>query len=447
MNQRRRRRGLQAAMAFAIALPLTASIAQEKPGGCAGDGSGITLPSGFCATVFADNLGHARHLAVAPNGIVYVNTWSGVYYHNDKPPPGGFLVALRDTKGRRPGRCRSARFGESVATGGQAAPASRLYNGGALRRDQRSHRPLSLGRQTRSCPTASRKPSSPACRSPAIIPCIPSRSTPRAVFSSISVPRPTPARRRTACRESPGINLARNSKRAAASGATTPTRRASIFSPNERFATGLRNGEGSAFDAAGRHLCHPARPRPAFRELAAALHAGTGRKSAGRRAGAARARRRFWLAGMLLRRDPAKARARARIWRRRRQERSAFARKSRRPSPPSPPIGRPNDMLIYNGTQFPAAYRGGAFIAFHGSWNRAPLPQGGYNVVFQPLANGKASGPLCRVRRRFCGRRQGPQPRGVPARRARHRAGRRALRCRTMCMGASGASLTMAAPA
>jgi glucose/arabinose dehydrogenase/mono/diheme cytochrome c family protein len=53
----------------------------------------------------------------------------------------------------------------------------------------------------------------------------------------------------------------------------------------------------------------------------------------------------------------------------------------------------PNDLKIYNGTEFPAAYRDGAFIAFHGSWNRAPGPQGGYNVVFQPLADGKASGP------------------------------------------------------
>jgi len=42
--------------------------------------------------------------------------------------------------------------------------------------------------------------------------------------------------------------------------------------------------------------------------------------------------------------------------------------------------------------QFPERYRGGAFIAFHGSWNRAPFPQGGYNVVFQPLANGKPTG-------------------------------------------------------
>jgi mono/diheme cytochrome c family protein len=52
------------------------------------------------------------------------------------------------------------------------------------------------------------------------------------------------------------------------------------------------------------------------------------------------------------------------------------------------------DLLLYRGDQFPTAYRGGAFIAFHGSWNRAPFPQGGYNVVFQPLADGKASGPF-----------------------------------------------------
>ncbi len=45
----------------------------------------------------------------------------------------------------------------------------------------------------------------------------------------------------------------------------------------------------------------------------------------------------------------------------------------------------PNDLIFYDGTQFPERYRGGAFIAFHGSWNRAPLPQAGYNVVFQPM--------------------------------------------------------------
>jgi glucose/arabinose dehydrogenase len=49
----------------------------------------------------------------------------------------------------------------------------------------------------------------------------------------------------------------------------------------------------------------------------------------------------------------------------------------------------PNGLLFYTGNQFPARYKNGAFIAFHGSWNRAPEPQAGYFVVFVPLANGK----------------------------------------------------------
>jgi glucose/arabinose dehydrogenase len=52
----------------------------------------------------------------------------------------------------------------------------------------------------------------------------------------------------------------------------------------------------------------------------------------------------------------------------------------------------PNALLFYTGPLFPAQYRQGAFIAFHGSWNRAPLPQAGYKVVFQPMRDGRASG-------------------------------------------------------
>lgn len=52
----------------------------------------------------------------------------------------------------------------------------------------------------------------------------------------------------------------------------------------------------------------------------------------------------------------------------------------------------PNDLLFYTGDQFPARYRNGAFIAFHGSWNRAPLEQEGYHVVFVPFKDGLPSG-------------------------------------------------------
>jgi len=52
----------------------------------------------------------------------------------------------------------------------------------------------------------------------------------------------------------------------------------------------------------------------------------------------------------------------------------------------------PNDLLFYTGSMFPEKYKNGAFIAFHGSWNRAPLPQEGYYVAFVPFKGGVPSG-------------------------------------------------------
>jgi glucose/arabinose dehydrogenase len=52
----------------------------------------------------------------------------------------------------------------------------------------------------------------------------------------------------------------------------------------------------------------------------------------------------------------------------------------------------PVDVMFYSGKQFPRHYKDGAFIAFHGSWNRAPMPMDGYNVVFQSFKGDKPSG-------------------------------------------------------
>jgi len=52
----------------------------------------------------------------------------------------------------------------------------------------------------------------------------------------------------------------------------------------------------------------------------------------------------------------------------------------------------PNGLLFYEGNMFPEKYKHGAFIAFHGSWNRAPEPQKGYFVAFIPFKDGKPSG-------------------------------------------------------
>lgn len=52
----------------------------------------------------------------------------------------------------------------------------------------------------------------------------------------------------------------------------------------------------------------------------------------------------------------------------------------------------PNALLFYTGELFPEEYKNGAFIAFHGSWNRAPQKQKGFMVAFVPFKNGKPSG-------------------------------------------------------
>jgi glucose/arabinose dehydrogenase len=52
----------------------------------------------------------------------------------------------------------------------------------------------------------------------------------------------------------------------------------------------------------------------------------------------------------------------------------------------------PNALLFYTGNMFPEKYKNGAFIAFHGSWNRAPELQEGFYVVFAPFKDGKPTG-------------------------------------------------------
>src|SRR5450631_4619288 len=104
-------------LAPAQSQPKAGAKAKTTSRACPNDDSGLKLPAGFCATIFADNIGHARHLVVAPSGVVYVNTWSGDYYPpGDKPPAGGFLVALQPDAGT--GKAGTTqRFGETAETG------------------------------------------------------------------------------------------------------------------------------------------------------------------------------------------------------------------------------------------------------------------------------------------------------------------------------------------
>lgn len=70
----------------------------------------------------------------------------------------------------------------------------------------------------------------------------------------------------------------------------------------------------------------------------------------------------------------------------------------------------PDGLLFYTGNQFPEKYKNGAFIAFHGSWNRSPEPQAGYFVAFVPFKNGKPSGKWEIFANGFAGKKQVMSP-------------------------------------
>jgi glucose/arabinose dehydrogenase/mono/diheme cytochrome c family protein len=365
--------------------------ARAETAGCSGDSGGIILPPGFCATVFADQLGHVRHMVVAPNGVLYANTWSGRYFRNDSPPAGGFVIALQSTA--NDGRAdKIVRFGPTLADGNAggtgidiyksylyaetndrivryalptdriepAATTETVVSGLPLTGDHPMH-PfkidakgnlyVDLGSATNSCQSENRMPNAP------------------------------------------GMNPCMELQTRAGTWRYDANKLNQRFSPVERFATGLRNGEGFGIDSAGRvfatqhgrdqlaeNFPRLYRPEQGANEPAEELvqlrqgadfgwpecyydysqkrlvlapeYGGDGGKTVG------------------------------------------ICAQKQAPVAAFPAHWAPNDLLIYQGKQFPSAYKDGAFIAFHGSWNRAPSPQGGYNVVFQPLHDGKASGPF-----------------------------------------------------
>jgi glucose/arabinose dehydrogenase/mono/diheme cytochrome c family protein len=372
------------------------SLAQAEPsatappaGACPGDNGGITLPPGFCATVFADNIGHARHLVVAPNGVVYVNTWSGRYYGNDTPPPGGFLVALQDTKGD--GRADvNIRFGDSIASGSAGGTGIAFYNGAiyAEVNDRIVRYALSPGGiaptgapdvVVSGLPLTGDHPMHPFA--------IDAQGNLYVDLGSAT--NSCQVQNRTL--NSPGINPCTELETRAGIWRYDANRTGQTFSPAERFATGLRNGEGIVFDSSGR-IYATQHGRDQLAENWPRFY----RPEQGANQPAEE----------LVRLERGADYGWPECYFDDTQQKLVLApeyggdgghavgpcAQKRAPIAAFPAHWAPNDLALYNGRQFPAAYEGGAFIAFHGSWNRAPFPQGGYNVVFQPLADGKASG-------------------------------------------------------
>src|SRR5256886_4477341 len=103
-------RVLSVAVAAAGAAFVLSRVGGAGAPACDPDTGGIKLPQGFCAAVVADNLGQARHLAVAPNGDLFVSLQGG------RGGAGGGIVALRDADGDGKFETKE-QFGQGSATG------------------------------------------------------------------------------------------------------------------------------------------------------------------------------------------------------------------------------------------------------------------------------------------------------------------------------------------
>lgn len=365
MSNSRVLRASKLILPFAAVLLAHPVAAQERPP-CGPDNAGLTLPDGFCALVVADNLGPARHLTVLASGDVFVAIASR------RGGEGGGVAALRDTTGDGVADVIE-RFGSGSGDGVTFRDGYLYFstNGQVVRYPWR---PGTLRPAGESQVMVRDLPALGGHRAKSI-----AFGTGNALYVNIGSPS-------NACQEPdrragvPGMDPCAQLETRAGIWRFDATRQGQTQADGERFATGLRNTVALAW-------------RPQDNRLYGVIH---GRDQLS-----------LWDEHFTVE-DNAEKPAEEFV----RIERGSdfgwpycyydpatdtkvlapeyggdgemVGRCAEKDDPliDFPAHWAPNGLHFYRGDQFPARYRGGAFIAFHGSWNRAPLPQAGYNVVF-----------------------------------------------------------------
>jgi glucose/arabinose dehydrogenase/cytochrome c5 len=400
-NSSRRAFAVAAGVSFCVAF--APARAEEAKSRC--EDVGLSLPRGFCATVFADRIGHARQMAVGPDGTLYVNTWSGVYYANDKPHDGGFLVALKDTKGAGKADVR-VRFGPSFTEGAHGGTGIWRYknwiyaeaNDKIVRYDIGSGPPASGARPEvvlSGMPITGDHPMHPFAI-----------DAEGSLFVSMgSATNDCEAKNRMP--HSRGNDPCTELETRAGVWRYDANELGQTFSPKERYFSGSRNTEGFDFDSAGRLIVTQHGRDQLHEDWPELFTAEQGFELPAEQIMVAKGG--AWYGWPNCYFDPRRKRlVLAPEYGGDGGEKIGVCEKAEAPIAHYPAHWAPNDLKIYRGSLFPEAYSGGAFIAFHGSWNRAPGPQGGYNVVFQPLADGKPAGDYIIFADGFAGRYKEP---------------------------------------
>jgi glucose/arabinose dehydrogenase len=352
---------------------------------CEPGNGGITLPPGFCAVVAADGLGAARHLAVAPNGDVYVAL-------QGRGEAGG-VVALHDADGDGKFEVKE-HFGEGSLTGIE------LRNGyvyvAGLNTVQRWK--LTPGQL---------KPAGPAETVVTDLPGVRQHGDKGLTFDGqgslyVNVGAPSNAcQTRDRQKGSPGQDPCPILEKNAGIWQFDENKLGQKQEDGQRFATGLRQMPAIAWHDGALYIAMNNRDqldlmwpdlftakdnaeRPAEPLYRAVKGSNFGWPYCFYDYG----QKKFLL-------NPEYGGKGTEIGR---------CAEFTAPVAAFPAHWAPLDLMFYTGTQFPKKYQGGAFIAFHGSWNRSPMPQEGYNITFQPFDGGKPSGAFEVFAKGFAGK-------------------------------------------
>ena len=355
---------------------LTSAGQFPTTGTCDPDNAGLSLSPGFCAAVVADGLGPARHMTVAPNGDLYVEL------HTQDGSPS--IVALRDTDGD--GRFdQQERFGDGLSGTAIAWRNGFLYVGADTQLVRFQMDGVSL------------LPIGPAQVIVGALPDGAGHAAKSFAFGEhgevyIHVGAPTNACQGggdrdagvTSERPCPDLVLGAGIWKYSADAA------GQAHSAQNRFATGIRHTVGVAWNPSTHSLWAVQNGRDQLSLWPGFDAAANASLPAEELLDVTQGSDFGWPYCYF---DP---------FQNKRIEAPEYGGDGRRtgdcakyakPVATFPAHYAPLDLLFYGGAQFPAQYRNGVFVSFHGSWNRAPLPEEGYNVMFQPMRGSAATGP------------------------------------------------------
>jgi glucose/arabinose dehydrogenase len=362
-----------AAVSLATGVALTAAAFRDHPAraACAPDNGGLKLPDGFCASVFADDVGGVRHLEVGPDGVLYAAT-SGILR--------GGVTAFRDTDGNGTPDQR-ATFGPRGAND-VAVHDGYVY----VATDQEVLRyKLAPGRLA------------PAGEAETIVADLPRRghSAKTMAFPGGHVLLVKIGSASNSCQrsdrqaKSPGLDPCTELETRAGIWRFDATRAGQKLSDGHRWATGLRNAEAIEV-------------QPGTNTVWVAVH---GRDQLGDNWGFSDQANASNPAEELVQLSEGDDLGWPYCYYSNDQQKKVLApeyggdgrtvgrcAKAKDPAIAFPGHWAPMSLAFYQGSAFGPSYAGGLFVAFHGSWNRAPLPQEGYRVVFAPFADGKPTG-------------------------------------------------------